>query len=442
MNKTLNCYFGACLFGALLVVSPAFSTGLSAFQDDPFGSSAPSLMEKQTTETWQQFMVRMNQAGVVNDALLQQWQSGKSITVPSTMAVTRVRTETRTRMVPVTRMRTETTDDGQELQVPYTENQAQTYQVQVPYTEQVVQNINVPAPGALANNAKFSKFARPSSGLSLPAVPLEQPQSDASFQKSTVKTSTESWQGYLERLQTLKVVKADQIAKWKNGQPLEIKTNVPFTRMRQETRTRSVSVTRMVSQQNDEGQTIQVPKQELVKQNYTVQVPYTEMRSVTISIPESGSAAANATNSGVNLSGFRSKKRKSRSSDRSAKKSRGNKKPSAQLVSLMKIRPKQSDARFQSKYDLGELDIKGFEKDGSRIQEVRNGSRTLRQFADTDGDNKIDTWIFFKDGKESYREQDLDGDGKVDQYQFHENGKVRNGIDENQDGKIDIWDDE
>ena len=104
------------------------------------------------------------------------------------------------------------------------------------------------------------------------------------------------------------------------------------------------------------------------------------------------------------------------------------------------MRPKQSEARYDRKYELGELEINDFTKDDSRIQEVKQGSRTLRQFADTDGDNKIDTWIFFKDGKESYCEQDLDGDGKVDQYQFHENGKVRNGIDEDQDGEIDFWD--
>ena len=88
MNKTFNRYFGALLFGALLVVSTT-STNLTAFQgdpfgstaQDPFGSSAPDPLEKRTTETWQQFMVRMNQAGIVSAAQLQQWQSGKSITV-------------------------------------------------------------------------------------------------------------------------------------------------------------------------------------------------------------------------------------------------------------------------------------------------------------------------------------------------------------------------
>ena len=100
MNKTFNRYFGALLFGALLVVSTT-STNLTAFQGDPFGSTAPDPLEKRTTETWQQFMVRMNQAGIVSAAQLQQWQSGKSITVATSVPVTRTRTETRTRTVMV-----------------------------------------------------------------------------------------------------------------------------------------------------------------------------------------------------------------------------------------------------------------------------------------------------------------------------------------------------
>lgn len=434
MNKTFNRYFGALLFGALLVVSTT-STNLTAFQgdpfgstaQDPFGSSAPDPLEKRTTETWQQFMVRMNQAGIVSAAQLQQWQSGKSITVATSVPVTRTRTETRTRTVMVA----ETNEEG----VPQVTPQTQNYTVSVPYTENVFQNVTVPAPGSLAGNAKFDKFVKT-------VPPVSKARSDKDFQKSTVKASTENWEGYLQRLQALKIVNASQISQWKKGQPLKIEKNVSFTRYRYENRTRSIPVTRMVTQTTDDGQTLQVPVTEQVQQSYTVQVPYMEMKQVAISIPAKGAAAANATNSGVTIPGARPKTRNSFASARSKKKSRGNKKPSGRLITLMKIRPKQSDAQFERKYDLHELEIKDFEKDGSRIQEVSNGSRTLRQFADTDGDNKLDTWIFFKDGRESYREQDLDGDGKVDQYQFHEGGKVRNGIDEDQDGKIDIWDDE
>ena len=435
MNPTASFCLRVIVSGALLICG---STNISAFQDDPFGSSSDS-MAKKTTETWQQYMTRMNAVGVVDGPTFKRWQSGQSVNVPRTVAVMRMRTETRSRRVPVTMMRTETNDDGQEIQVPYTENRTQSYTVQVPYTEQVVQNVKIPAPGTQAENSPFSGFSGPKNAH-LPFPPQrQQAPSFEDFHKSTVKAGAETWQAYLNRLKTLKVVNRQQISQWKKGQPLEIKTNVPFTRTRQETRTRSVPVTRMVTQTNDDGETIQVPTQQIVQQNYTVQVPYTEMVAVSVSIPAMGAAADSATNSGAKISGWSGKKNNSRSA-RAAKKSRSNKKPSARLISLMKIRPKQSQARYDRKYDLSELDIRDFEKDGSRIQEVKRGSRTLRQFADTDGDNKIDTWIFFKDDEESYREQDLDGDGKVDQYQFREDGKVRNGIDEDQDGEIDIWD--
>lgn len=431
MYQSAKTYLCSILFGVLLV---SCSSSLFAIQDDPFGSS--NAMEKKTSETWQQFMTRMNTAGVINDAVFEQWQSGQAVTVPRTVAVMRTRMETRARKVPVTRMRTETNDEGQEIQVPYTENVTQSYTVSVPYTEQVMQNISVPAPGTLAENAPFTGFAPPKNMAKVTAPqPLSREASYENFHQSTVKTSTESWQSYLGRLKALKVVSSKQIGQWKNGQPLELTTNVPFTRMRQETRTRTVPVQRMVTETDENGETKQVYKTQTVQQNYTVQIPYTEMVPVSIVIPGKGAASANATNAGAKIKGWSGKKK-----SRTAKKSRGNKKPSARLISLMKMRPKQSEARYDRKYELGELEINDFTKDDSRIQEVKQGSRTLRQFADTDGDNKIDTWIFFKDGKESYCEQDLDGDGKVDQYQFHENGKVRNGIDEDQDGEIDFWD--
>ncbi len=64
---------------------------------------------------------------------------------------------------------------------------------------------------------------------------------------------------------------------------------------------------------------------------------------------------------------------------------------------------------------------------------------TLRQFFDTNGDNVVDQWAYFKDGLEVYRDIDSDSNGKADQYRWFHTGGSRWGIDKNEDGRIDAW---
>jgi hypothetical protein len=50
---------------------------------------------------------------------------------------------------------------------------------------------------------------------------------------------------------------------------------------------------------------------------------------------------------------------------------------------------------------------------------VRTDSgQTLRRFLDTNGDNKVDQWCYFKDGIEIYRDVDGDFNNKADQYRW------------------------
>ena len=51
---------------------------------------------------------------------------------------------------------------------------------------------------------------------------------------------------------------------------------------------------------------------------------------------------------------------------------------------------------------------------GFRIMNSQN--QTLRKFLDTNGDIKLDQWIYYQDGKETYRDVDQDFDGKVDHF--------------------------
>src|SRR4051812_26706977 len=63
----------------------------------------------------------------------------------------------------------------------------------------------------------------------------------------------------------------------------------------------------------------------------------------------------------------------------------------------------------------------------------------LRRFYDSNDDNKIDTWSYYKDGVEVYREVDSNFNGKPDQYRWFNAAGSRWGVDSNEDGHIDSW---
>ena len=63
----------------------------------------------------------------------------------------------------------------------------------------------------------------------------------------------------------------------------------------------------------------------------------------------------------------------------------------------------------------------------------------LRRFLDTNGDNKLDQWCYYKDGIEVYRDIDTDSNSKADQYRWFNTAGSRWGVDKNEDGVIDYW---
>ena len=63
----------------------------------------------------------------------------------------------------------------------------------------------------------------------------------------------------------------------------------------------------------------------------------------------------------------------------------------------------------------------------------------LRKFLDTDGDNKVDQWCYFKDGLEVYRDIDSDHNGVADQFRWFNTAGTRWGVDKRETGKIDYW---
>jgi hypothetical protein len=65
--------------------------------------------------------------------------------------------------------------------------------------------------------------------------------------------------------------------------------------------------------------------------------------------------------------------------------------------------------------------------------------QVLRRFLDTNGDNKVDQWCYYKDGIEIYRDVDADFNGKADQYRWLGTAGTRWAEDRDEDGRIDAW---
>jgi thiol-disulfide isomerase/thioredoxin len=63
----------------------------------------------------------------------------------------------------------------------------------------------------------------------------------------------------------------------------------------------------------------------------------------------------------------------------------------------------------------------------------------LRKFVDTDDNNVVDQWSYYKDGVEVYRDIDSNRNGKVDQCRWFNTGGSRWGVCSREDGVIDSW---
>jgi thiol-disulfide isomerase/thioredoxin len=63
----------------------------------------------------------------------------------------------------------------------------------------------------------------------------------------------------------------------------------------------------------------------------------------------------------------------------------------------------------------------------------------LRQFLDTDGDNIVDQWSFYKDGVEVYREIATKSGSKADEFRWLNTAGTRWGVDGSRSGKITTW---
>ncbi len=72
------------------------------------------------------------------------------------------------------------------------------------------------------------------------------------------------------------------------------------------------------------------------------------------------------------------------------------------------------------------------------IVEATDGT-ILRKFVDTNGDNIVDQWSYYKDGVEVYRDIDSNFNTRADQHRWFNSGGTRWGLDAKEDGVIDSW---
>ena len=115
-------------------------------------------------------------------------------------------------------------------------------------------------------------------------------------------------------------------------------------------------------------------------------------------------------------------------------------KPSA--VDALKLAPVQSDVKYDqpTREEAEKATVSNETIGGLSGWVVRGDSgQILRRFLDTNGDNKVDQWCYYKDSIEVYRDIDSDFNGKADQYRWLGTGGIRWGLDRDEDGQIDEW---
>ncbi len=116
--------------------------------------------------------------------------------------------------------------------------------------------------------------------------------------------------------------------------------------------------------------------------------------------------------------------------------------PTYAVKDMMAYVPKQRDVEYETPkpedYAKCKLEVERRGK-GSGWVVLGPSGQVLRKFLDTDGDNKMDQWRYFNQGVEVYRDIDTNDNDKVDQSRWLNLGGSRWGIDQNEDGRIDVW---
>jgi len=115
-------------------------------------------------------------------------------------------------------------------------------------------------------------------------------------------------------------------------------------------------------------------------------------------------------------------------------------KPSA--AEALKLQPNQTQIDYDvpDEQAVAQCTLESVNAPNASGWEVRDAqNHVLRRFLDTNADNKLDQWCYFKNGIEVYREIDSDFNRKIDQYRWLGTAGIRWALDNDEDGTIDSW---
>lgn len=114
----------------------------------------------------------------------------------------------------------------------------------------------------------------------------------------------------------------------------------------------------------------------------------------------------------------------------------------ATLEQALALKPVQQNVQYDgpAKDEVAKCTMRAEKVGGATAWVIRDPQgQILRRFADTNVDNFVDTWCYFRDGLEVYRDIDSNFNKKADQYRWLNTAGTRWGIDQNEDGQVDSW---
>ncbi len=108
----------------------------------------------------------------------------------------------------------------------------------------------------------------------------------------------------------------------------------------------------------------------------------------------------------------------------------------------LKLTPLQHDVDYDrpTPEEIAKCTIKADKRKGQTGWIVRDGDgKILREFVDTNGDNVVDRWSYYKDGIEVYRDIDTRFNGKANEFRWLNTAGIRWGICKTGGAEIDAW---
>jgi len=112
------------------------------------------------------------------------------------------------------------------------------------------------------------------------------------------------------------------------------------------------------------------------------------------------------------------------------------------VAEALKLKPVQSDIDYDipSDAEIERCQLEPYKAGKISGWEVLDGdNHVLRRYLDTNADNKVDQWCYFKDGIEVYRDIDSNHNRQADQYRWLGTAGTRWALDDDEDGRIDRW---